>query len=193
VLPANTLLAMLPANRPSQNRRRCWISGSARCTRSRAEPASLASSPSRSGSTASSWARTRRASVGDCPEVAIATTSGERSTMAGITADEAAPSSTTLTKMARAAPAAATAWLTSLLSVAAIANITPSKCRGSNSRPRCSMRPASRYSARSECSRGATTRTRAWAFSSSSTFRLATAPPPTTRASLSRRLRNTGR
>ncbi len=67
VLPANTLLAMLPANSRSQNRRRRSISGSARCTRSRAAPASRASSPMRSGSIASSCARTRRASVGDWP------------------------------------------------------------------------------------------------------------------------------
>ena len=43
------------------------------------------------------------------PELPIATTSGERSTIAGIRQEDASPSSTTLTNTPRARPSAATA------------------------------------------------------------------------------------
>ncbi len=107
--PASTWLAMLPSSTRSQKRTRRCSSGNAPRTRSRRRPANRASSPSRSGSKASSWPRRRRARVGEWPPVLTAMITGERSTIAGRMALEISASSTTLTNSARSPAAMATA------------------------------------------------------------------------------------
>src|SRR5207245_2444968 len=71
-------------------------------------PMKRASAPRRSGSSASICSRTRRASTGACPAELTATTSGERSTIAGKMKVESSASSTTLTGTPRSRALAAT-------------------------------------------------------------------------------------
>ena len=146
----------------------------------RSLPASFASAPSRCGRNDSSRSRNRRVSTGASPLLPTATTTGERSTIAGMMKLDSSRSSTTFTGMLRRSACRATQALIACLSVAAIARRTPSRCSGRNSVATCVISPAAARSARPGTSSGAMTRTCAEVRSSRSTLRSATAPPPTT-------------
>ncbi len=100
--PASTREPTMPPIIRSQKRPTLLPGASARFTSLRRSPTKRARAPSRAGSNASICCRTRRASTGELPPEPTATTTGERSIIAGKMNVDSSGSSTTLISSRRA-------------------------------------------------------------------------------------------
>src|SRR5688572_659840 len=148
----------------------------------RQRSAKRASRDQDSSSSASMCPRTAVASIGATPPLETATTSGERSTIAGRMKVERAPSSATLTGMPAARAATATASLMAATSVAANTMRMPATSEAAKFRRRQRSSPRSAAWMMAGPALGATTVTSAPAERSRAILRAATRPPPTTSA-----------
>ena len=128
-VPSNTC-----GQKPSHSRRRWSRLGSRAVSRSRTRPAASTSGPSRGGSKASMRARNWRTSTGAWPPLAMATSSGSRSTMAGKVTLHSAGRSTTFTSTPRPAARPAMRALSASSSVAATTSAVSSRSAGSKPR-----------------------------------------------------------
>src|SRR5689334_9661262 len=191
--PSSMASAAAPSNTASQNFRRLAPDGTLSATAPRNSAASLASASSRGCSSCSSHARKRWASTGAAPEVAIATVTSPRSTIAGSAKVQSSGRSGTLTETPRARAMAETRASSASSSVAEMTSGRPRNWSMPGRAGRSDTSPASARAASSATTSPAATPTDGARFNSRRVLTAASSPPPTTSGGLPSKLTKMGK